>query len=102
MADNKKCNVFQEVDSFDILEVTVEHTVTKEVSQKIDADGNIVEVSTVETIKTILKPKEAPKESTGIKAALIVGGGLFVTLIGVLSDLPGAIGTVGKIILHLT
>lgn len=101
MVEKKKCNIFQEVDSFDVLDVTVEHTATKEIRKKIDSDGNVVEVWTVETIQTILKPKEAPKESTGIKATLIVGGGLFVTLIGVLSDLPGAIEFVGKA-LHLT
>lgn len=101
MVEKKKCNIFQEVDSFDVLDVTVEHTATKEIRKKIDSDGNVVEVWTVETIQTILKPKEAPKESTGIKATLIVGGGFFVTLIGVLSDLPGAIEFVGKA-LHLT
>lgn len=96
---NKKCNVFQDDNSYEVLRV-IESKEKREISIHRDENGKVIEVIFIETIESISTNTKKPQESTGIKATLIGSSVAIVTLIGVLSDLPSAIEFVSKI-LHL-
>ncbi|KWQ51614.1 hypothetical protein Y105_23210 [Salmonella enterica subsp. enterica serovar Tennessee] len=89
MNENTVCNIFKETEDFGVLEVSASESFRKEVVKTVDSNGNVVEKTTTETITTIQLTK--PKESTGTKVTLGVIAAFCVTLVGVLSDLPGAI-----------
>lgn len=96
-----KCSIFQNSEDFGVLDVSVHET--EETKEFTDENGNIVKHVTIESLTTITrKDGREPNESTGIKAkSILVSGGVFTgALIGVLSNLPGAIGFVEKT-LHL-
>lgn len=89
MNEKKVCKIFEMTEDFGVLDVSVSENFKKEVVKTVDGDGNVVEKTTTESITTIQLTK--PKESTGTKVTLGVVAAFGVTLIGVLSDLPGAI-----------
>lgn len=98
MNENNVCKIFEETEDFGVLDVSASETFKKEVVKTVDSEGNVVEKTTTETITTIHLTK--PKESTGTKVTLGVLATCGVTLIGVLSDLPGAI-EYAKHLLHI-
>ena len=98
MKEKSVCNIFKETEDFGVLEVSASESFRKEVVKTVDSNGNVVEKTTTETITTIQLTK--PKESTGTKVTLGVIAAFGFTLVGVLSDLPGAIECV-KILIHV-
>ena len=100
MNEKKVCKIFDVAEDFGVLDVSVSETFKKEVVKTVDSNGNVVEKTTTESITTIQMTK--PKESTGTKVTLGLGvlATFSVTLIGVLSDLPGAI-EYAKNLLHI-
>lgn len=95
-----KCSIFQKSEDFGVLDVSIQET--KETKEFTDPNGNVVTTVTTESLISIRKEERKPKESTGIKAKSILVSGVAFSgaLIGVLSNLPGAIGFVEKT-LHL-
>lgn len=98
MNEKKVCKIFDVTEDFGVLDVSVSETFKKEVVKTVDSNGDVVEKTTTESITTIQMTK--PKESTGTKVTLGVVATCGVTLIGVLSDLPGAI-EYAKVLLHI-
>jgi len=98
MNEKTVCNIFEATEDFGVLEVSASESFRKEVVKTVDSKGNVVETTTTETITTIQLTK--PKESTGTKVTLGVIAAFGVALVGVLSDLPGAIECV-KLLLHV-
>jgi hypothetical protein len=98
MNENKVCKIFEMTEDFGVLDVSVSENFKKEVVKTVDSNGNVVEKTTTESTTTIQLTK--PKESTGTKVTLGVLAAFSVTLIGVLSDLPGAI-EYAKVILRI-
>lgn len=98
MTEKTVCNIFKETEDFGVLEVSASESFRKEVVKTVDSSGNVVEKTTTETITTIQLTK--PKESTGTKVTFGVIAGFSFALVGVLSDLPGAIEYV-KLLLHV-
>lgn len=98
MNESNVCKIFEMAEDFEVLDVSASETFKKEVVKTVDSNGNVVEKTTTETITTLQLTK--PKESTGTKVTLGVLATFSVTLIGVLSELPGAI-EYAKYLLHI-